>query len=426
MNTSLTQAEHVPAPVRRLLDAVTLADRAVAAGDPADQFLKAHFRAHRNFGARTRRTISNTVFAFFRWRGVLCPADAAPDYTRATALAYGLAVDAPEEWIKPWWAEQWPDTPMPAGVASGGLAAQIKFLQAAGCGPCTREQWVPDWVAQLPVPWIDRFIDSLQERPPTWLRFRQGEREAGLVQCAAHATCRPHPHLTPAAAIDRALSREQYDKAGPYPFEFQDLASQCVGAVAAPRPGETWWDACAGAGGKTLQLADSMQNQGMIWATEPRRELWRSFAHRARRAGCEAMIQPQHGNALQLTPPEPVDGVLVDAPCSGLGLWSRQPDARWRMSQKRMQQLARRQARLLAHVAPYIKPGGHLVYAVCTITPEETTAHTDAWTAQQPEFDPAELTHPLTGETTSSPLWIHPWEGPCGAMFIAKWRKRYA
>ncbi len=424
MQESVTITNPVPAPVRRLQDAITLADRAVAANAPADQFLKAHFRAHRNFGSRTRRTLADTVFAFFRWRGVLCPPEHPPDYARATALAYLLAVDTVDDWSKPWLEQQWPGVAALTGYARAPLAAKVAGLQALGCAVAPRAKWVPAWVAQLAVPWLDPFIDSLQERPPTWLRFRQGEREAGLAMYAAQAGGYPHPCLSTAAAIERALSREQYDKAGTYPFEFQDLASQCVGAVAAPRPGETWWDACAGAGGKSLQLADYMHNEGAIWATEPRRDVWRSFARRARRAGCEPMIRPQRGNALHLTPPEPVDGVLVDAPCSGLGRWAREPDARWRTPLKSVQQSARRQARLLAHVAPHIKSGGHLVYAVCTITPEETTRQAADWTAQQPGFEPVDLVHPLTGETTKSPLWIYPWDGPCGAMFIAKWRKK--
>lgn len=410
-----------PAPARRLLDAVTAADKAVAQGIPADTFLQDHFRAHRNFGAQMRRTIGDTVFAFFRWRGWLCPRDTPPHYTRATLLAFALAVTEFPPWSRDWVAMNWPPGGTPIPLAGCSRAQKQATLQASGCGACNVNDCVPAWVAALPLPEGTRFIESLQERPPIWLRFRKDDRPTGLQILADHAPCAPHPHLPNAVALTQAISRSCYDQATNTPFEFQDVSSQAVGWIAAPQPGETWWDCCAGAGGKTLHLADLMGGRGIIWATEPRTAALKAFAQRARRAGCTAMIRPQRANAWQLDPPALLDGALIDAPCSGLGTWARQPDARWRMSRDRVQSLAKRQTRLLNHVAPFIRPGGTLVYAVCTVTPEETTDQVATFADAHPAFAPASVTHPLTGEATASPIWIHPWDGPGGAMFVAKW-----
>jgi 16S rRNA (cytosine967-C5)-methyltransferase len=116
--------------------------------------------------------------------------------------------------------------------------------------------------------------------------------------------------------------------------------------------------------------------------------------------------------------------VLVDAPCSGVGTWARNPDARWRTDEKSIRSAAKRQRAILSHAATAVRPGGRLVYAVCTITRAETIDVVEAFNAQQPDFELVPFPHPLTGIETAGTVFIEPWQARCGAMFIAHWQRR--
>ena len=134
-------------------------------------------------------------------------------------------------------------------------------------------------------------------------------------------------------------------------FEIQDISSQAVGLLCDPKPGETWWDACAGEGGKLLHLSDLMQNKGLIWASD--RAAWRLQKLKRRTARAKAFNYRAalwEGGA-KLPTKTKFDGVLVDAPCSGVGTWQRNPHARWTTTVEDVQELAEVQKRLLTNVA---------------------------------------------------------------------------
>ena len=203
-------------------------------------------------------------------------------------------------------------------------------------------------------------------------------------------------------------------------FQIQDLASQMVGHACAPGPGETWWDACAGEGGKTLHLSDLMGNKGLIWATD---RSVRRLGLLKKRAGRAGMFN-YRGAVWTGTGPAPFktkcDGVLVDAPCSGVGTWQRNPHARWTTTLEDVAELAAVQAALLARAAPSVKPGGRLVYSVCTLTRSETTAVADAFEAAHPDFEPA----PVAISAQSSPrVFLLPEDLNANGMFIAAWKR---
>jgi len=120
---------------------------------------------------------------------------------------------------------------------------------------------------------------------------------------------------------------------------------------------------------------------------------------------------------------EAFDSVLVDAPCSGWGTWSRNPDARWRSDPRDPAQKRNLQVRMLHNAAQCVKSGGVLVYAVCTFTREETSGVLERFLAEHPEFKPEPFTHPLTGDPAAGTVQIWPWEGPGDGMFIARLRK---
>jgi 16S rRNA (cytosine967-C5)-methyltransferase len=211
-------------------------------------------------------------------------------------------------------------------------------------------------------------------------------------------------------------------------FEIQDLSSQLDSLGCAPRPGETWWDACAGEGGKLLHLADLMGNKGVIWASDRSERRLLVLKRRAARAQLFNYRSALWDGTAKLPTKTKFDGILLDAPCSGVGTWQRNPHARWTTTPDDVRELAVTQRTMLEHVAGALKPGGRLIYAVCTLTRSETTAIADAFSAAHPEFEPASLFHAGTAEVvapavTDSRLFLWPHELNANGMFLAAWRR---
>ena len=206
-------------------------------------------------------------------------------------------------------------------------------------------------------------------------------------------------------------------------FEVQDLSSQLVGLLCAPQPAQTWWDACAGEGGKMLHLSDLMENKGLIWASD--RAAWRLKRLKLRAARAQVFnyrAVPWDGGP-KLPTRTLFDGVLLDAPCTGVGTWQRNPHARWTTTAEDVRQLAAVQRELLGRVAPAVKPGGKLVYAVCTLTRPETLEVVAAFEQAFPEFKPRPMVHPLhPDQPAASSLWLRP-EDRGNGMFVASWTR---
>jgi 16S rRNA (cytosine967-C5)-methyltransferase len=204
-------------------------------------------------------------------------------------------------------------------------------------------------------------------------------------------------------------------------FEIQDLASQLVGHACAPQPGETWWDACAGEGGKLLHLSDLMRNKGLLWATDRNPRRLATLRRRAARAGVFNFRPATWDGGARLPTKTKFDGVLLDAPCSGVGTWQRNPHARWTTGPEDVAELAVTQRALLEHTLPAVRPGGRLVYAVCTLTRRETTELASAFGAAHPELEPTPLFGVPDGPASLT-LW--PQELEANGMFLAAWRRR--
>ncbi|HEV7735131.1 MAG TPA: 16S rRNA (cytosine(967)-C(5))-methyltransferase RsmB [Candidatus Binatia bacterium] len=166
---------------------------------------------------------------------------------------------------------------------------------------------------------------------------------------------------------------------------FQSEASQLVGALLAPAPGSHVLDACAAPGGKTTHLAAFAGPDGQVVAVDPHRAGAARIAAEAVRLRADT-IRPVVADARRPPLRGQFDAVLVDAPCSGLGTLRRHPELRWRRTPDDIPRLAALQAELLAGVAPLVRPGGVLVYAVCTLTREETVGVVEAFQAATPSF----------------------------------------
>lgn len=305
------------------------------------------------------------------------------------------------------------------------LAEQFKTKPEKFTTDSLLKNSVPAWTKELmdvPVEWCR----ALQTQPTLWLRSRLGQsnvlrEKLGIFEDFNVAG------LPEAVRYDGTadLFRSPEFHAGE--FELQDIASQLVGRFCSPRPGETWWDTCAGEGGKTLHLSDLMNNKGLIWASD--RAEWRlkKLKVRTARAECFNYRAALWDGSAKLPTKTKFDGILVDAPCSGIGTWQRNPHARWTTQKKDVTELAVIQKNLLQHVAGSVKAGGKLVYSVCTLSNAETSQIANQFTQTHPEFEPLPIAANLAELVVSSQTgqyWAWPQKLGGNGMFIAAWKRK--
>jgi 16S rRNA (cytosine967-C5)-methyltransferase len=287
-----------------------------------------------------------------------------------------------------------------------------------------RAKAVPAWTAE-PMDVSDEWLLSLQRQPKLWLRAKRGTAESLAEKFRLAGTPAP-PGLSDALLYEGEEDLFKTPEFHAGEFEIQDIASQMVGLLCDPKPGETWWDTCAGEGGKTLHLSDLMQNKGLIWASD--RAQWRltKLKRRAGRAKVFNYRSVSWDGGAKLPTKTKFDGVLVDAPCSGIGTWQRNPQARWTTTVDDVRELSEIQKQLLANVAPSVKPGGKLIFSVCTLTRAETTDVVADFNAKfAAEFEPMEL--PLiasSGQQTAATRTVWPQDFGGNGMFVAGWRRK--
>lgn len=171
-------------------------------------------------------------------------------------------------------------------------------------------------------------------------------------------------------------------------FYIQDEASQLVPLLLALKPGETVLDACSAPGGKATHMAALMKNTGRIYAIEKYPGRLKAVEEAARRFGI-SIIETLAADSTAPLPLEPAllfDAILCDAPCSGLGVIGRSPDIKYRRTELDLLENAERQKRLLINLAGYLKPGGRMVYSVCSFEPEETENVVKDFLARRADF----------------------------------------
>ena len=395
---------------------------------PADRFLRQVFRQDRRIGGRDRRLYSDLIFAVFRWYGPLAKYSSVPAFLLAGAAA----------------AERIDDPAVAFFLADAGLDALRKdelfeaetavgrlnaFLRLAGISAEVRESdCIPEWIlSHLDFTPDAEFFHLQQTRPPLWLRIQDRNPEDVIASLRGNGLDPvAHPRLKQALALPEAKvnlpALEAYKRGR---IEVQDLSSQCIGIACAPEPGQRWWDACAGGGGKSLLLASLMHGKGIITASDVRENKFEEIRQRAKRAGFSNIRTRLWDGGPELPVPEnSCGGVLVDAPCSSSGRWRRNPESRWTLTEERVNELASLQKTILESAAKAVKPGGVLVYATCSLFREENRLNAEHFLAAHPEFEPERFPHPLTGGSVPGFVQILPQDGDCDASFIARFRKK--
>ena len=169
-------------------------------------------------------------------------------------------------------------------------------------------------------------------------------------------------------------------------FEVQDAGSQLIAPFLRVEPGQRVIDACAGAGGKTLHLASLMKNKGQIIAMDIHEWKLKELKKRAKRNNVQnvqtRLIESKTIKRME----ESCDRLLIDAPCSGLGVLKRNPDAKWKLQPEFIENIKNEQAKILDSYSKMVKKGGLMVYATCSILPSENQEQVEKFLANHPEY----------------------------------------
>ncbi|HVP83566.1 MAG TPA: RsmB/NOP family class I SAM-dependent RNA methyltransferase [Rhizomicrobium sp.] len=374
-------------PSARLQAAIEILEHLQKSTQPADRLLRDWARSHRFAGSKDRAAIAERVYAVLRHSFSFAWRMQSGD-PRSAVIASLLNDDIPLAQIECLFdgSRYGPST------LDNRERSQIT-VTPSGAIPCSAEGEFPQFLQAE----LERALGlnllaemkALTGRAPVDLRVNslKVERDEVLDKLLAEgysAECTrfsPYGIRLPSSVGLSSLGRHGLFEAGA--FEFQDEASQIASLLARAQPGERVLDLAAGAGGKSLALASEMKNRGKIVACDIDERRLAALRPRALRAG--ASIIDTH--VLKREPPDGLfDLVFVDAPCSGTGVWRRQPELRGRLTPARLTDLMSIQDRLLDQAAAKVGPAGRLVYATCSILPCENEDRVMAFLSHHPGF----------------------------------------
>jgi 16S rRNA (cytosine967-C5)-methyltransferase len=377
----------------RISAAIELIEEILGRGRPARLAIKAWGDGARYAGAKDRAFVSGlTLDALRRRRSIAWRMED----ESARALALGVLRFA---WD--WEAERLAQVLLEPHGPGEIAAAELARLQA------------PRDLAEAPAPvrgdyadWMDPLLErmfgegraaegaALAQRAPTDLRINTLRTDVERARRAlADLGAIPAPFLETALRVGAPAAAERGAPVEAAPefekgwFEVQDLGSQLAAACAGDLAGRQVLDFCAGGGGKTLALAAAMNNTGQIFAYDADARRLTDTVRRGRRAGVRNL---QVRSPLHAAPLADLEGrmdlVFVDAPCTGSGTWRRHPDAKWRLRREQLDRRIAEQDEVLAAAAAYVRPGGRLLYATCSLFDDENADRLEAFVSRFPAF----------------------------------------
>lgn len=346
----------------------------------ADKVIERVMKSNKSWGARDRRFFAETVYEIVRWERLLSYAADNNDFWAIWA-AY---------WIRQ--GHELPDWPELAEVEAAQITARLKDLPSFAVA-----QSIPDWMdergrTELGEAWkpvmralnrpaeVFLRVNTLKALPPQVIKsLAEDGIEAVPVAADLPAALR--------LPVRKNVFATKAFKEGF--FEVQDASSQMIAPLLEVEPGHRVVDACAGAGGKSLHLAALMKNKGKIISLDIHEWKLKELKERARRDGVDVIetrlidsskvIKRMHDSA---------DRLLLDVPCSGMGVLRRNPDTKWKLSNEEIARLQQLQYEILTSYAPMTKKGGKMVYATCSLLPSENEKqverflqeHGESWT----------------------------------------------
>lgn len=348
---------------------VALLDEVLVEGRVLDHVVARAFRDQRQWGKRDRHFIAESLWEVVRWKRLLEALAGDRDPRSLLAAAWWrLGYELPD-----WW--RWP------GLPAAEIAARAEQTERL---PRAQRESLPDWLdalgsEELGERW-DTELAALNRRAPVFLRvntlhasvaevadwLRSEQVEVSEVEGVPGAL-----RLPDGATLPKRLVADGR-------IEIQDAGSQRIVPLMQVEPGMRVIDACAGAGGKTLQIAAALQGRGELVALDVSDRKLAALRARAKAAGVRNLRVERWGADTLRRLRGWADRVLIDAPCSGLGTLRRQPDLKWRLTPERLAKLRRTQRKLLDHYPEMMNAGGRTVYATCSILTSENEGQLEA------------------------------------------------
>jgi 16S rRNA (cytosine967-C5)-methyltransferase len=360
---------------------------------PAGDALKDWGVAHRFAGSGDRAAIGNLVFDCLRKRA---------------SGASAMGDDSPRALVLRTLVTDWGMTPDEvAALADGSRYGPEPLTEAERAGlarqisadaPAHIRGDYPEWLApEFARAFGERAGEegaALAERAPVDLRVNtlKADRDK-VLKALRRFQPEPTPHsplgirIVQAPGPGRSPHIEAESGHGKGWFEVQDEGSQIATLLTGAAPKQQIIDLCAGAGGKTLALAASMQNTGQLYAYDSDRMRLRPIFERLKRAGVRNVQVLQAGDIDALAGlAGKMELVVIDAPCTGSGVWRRRPDAKWRLGPQMLEARLQEQKAVLDEGAALVRPGGRLAYITCSVLPSENLDQVDAFLDRHPDF----------------------------------------
>jgi len=360
---------------------------------PASEALKDWGLGHRFAGSGDRAAIGNLVFDCLRKRA---------------SAAYAMSGDSPRALVLRTLVTDWGMTPdqvaalcdgsrfAPTPLEGDELEGLARVLPDEA--PASVRGDYPQWLAPA---FADAFGDRAAEEGAALSLRAPVDLRANTLKANRDKVLKSLSRLDPAPTLYSPVGVRIAPREGPARsphveaeaghgkgwFEVQDEGSQVASLLTGARPRQQVIDLCAGAGGKTLALAALMENTGQLYAYDADRLRLRPIFERLKRAGARNVQVLPAGEPEALRPLEgKMDMVVIDAPCTGSGVWRRRPDAKWRLSPEMLAARVEEQRTVLDQGAALVKPGGRLAYVTCSVLPAENRAQVAAFLARHPNF----------------------------------------
>ncbi len=349
----------------------------------ADKVIERLLKSHRQWGSEDRRVVSEIFYNIIRWKKRL-------EYYMGESVKPGNVYKLIVAYLL-WSKTHYKKFEEFDGIKIADILTKLK----KGTVPTKAiEHSIPDWLAstfekELGKNW-EREMVALNEQAPTVLRtnsLKTTPREliADLNDENVEAfTIKNYPDAVQLAEKKNVFLTSAF-KDGL--FEVQDASSQKIGELLDVKEGMRVVDACAGAGGKTLHLAALMKNKGQIIALDIYNWKLTELKRRAKRAGAhniEARLITDNKVIKRLH--EKADRLLIDAPCSGLGVLKRNPDSKWKIDQDFIDRIKAEQQQILQDYSKILKKGGQMIYATCSILPSENNEQVKTFLSNNPNF----------------------------------------
>ena len=389
---------------------------------PADAIVSRFFRDNRGLGPRERATMAETVYTVLRKKLLfdhLAPSGSGPKERRLAILGfYG-----PGDFLRSALSEQeinWLD--QCEKVSPNDLMERHRHN-------------LPEWLveplkAQLgaefwPLVETLNLGAGLDLRVNTF-KAKRADVQKELAKSGIKAVNTPYSPWGLRIAGKPALNKHEAFMRGE--FEVQDEGSQLLSMLLDAKRGEMVVDFCAGAGGKTLALGAAMRSTGRLYAFDTSAHRLDAFKSRLKRSGLSnvhpaAIAHERDDRVKRLT--GKMDRVLVDAPCTGLGTLRRNPDLKWRQNMQAVEEMAVKQTAILQSASRMLKTGGRLVYATCSVLPQENEAIAEAFSAANPEFEPLAAGDVLAELKVESAAALCS-GGEAGQLYLRLWPHRHA